>query len=306
VAAVADGRADFVEDYYDPVAFRQVRDVPLLRVGKPAVFGFAMLLYNMRPGQLFADQRLRQAIELCVDKPAIVAAATEGQAVPAYADVAPGTWAYDAALPEPVRDVTAAKQLIESAGWSLGSDGIYQNAGRRLAATIHTRSDAIERVKAAELISLETRDCGMDLTLAQGDFSGNLGQLHTWPNTGPGTDKPFDLYLLGWVNTFDPSSRLFDPGDISTEQNPYGSNIGGISDSRLTDILAKVRTIYDIDQRAALYRQYQEVLAEEQPALFLWHESRLDAAASALRTIDGPLDLNATRWYAFPERLVKD
>jgi ABC-type transport system substrate-binding protein len=303
--AVARDDADWLEDFYDPAAFRQLTDVPSVRIGHPANPYFASIVYNVRAGQLFSDVRLRQAVERCIDKPAAVAAATEGRGVPAYADVAPGTWPFDGALPKPERDVAAGKSLIESAGWTLGTDGVYQKDGKPLAATIYVRSDASDRLKMAQLISGEVRDCGIALTLSLSDFDGDLRKILQPPNTGPGTDRPFDLYLLIWGNGWDPLSHLFDPAATLTQQQD-GADFGGFSDPRVADLLARLQTTYDVDERADLYRQYQEILAEQQPALFLWHQARLDAASTGLRTTAGPLDLNLAHWYAFPERLVRD
>jgi ABC-type transport system substrate-binding protein len=302
--AVAHGQAHWLEDFYDAAAFRQLSDVPSLRFGHPANPFYAAMVYNVRPGQLFADLRLRQAVELCVNKPAAVAAATEGRGVPAYADVAPGTWAYDAKLPRPERDVQAARQLIESAGWTAGADGIYQKSGQPLAATIYVRTDATDRIKLAQLIRSEVRDCGMDLMPSQSAFDGGLRGIIQWPNFAPDTSKPFDLYLVIEGGGWDPLSHIFDPSAITTEAAPKGDNFGGFSDPRITDLLTRTQSTYDVNARADLYRQYQQVLAEQQPALFLWHQTRLDAAANGLRTIDGPLDLDLPHWFAFPERLV--
>jgi ABC-type transport system substrate-binding protein len=303
--AVARGADDWLEDFYDAAAFRQLVDLPSLRFGHPANPFYASIVYNSRSGQLFSDVRLRQAVSRCIEKPAAVAAATEGRGVPAYADVAPGTWAFDDALPKPTRDVGAGKALIEAAGWKLGADGVYAKAGNPLAATIYVRSDASDRLKMAQLISGEVRDCGINLSLSQSDFDGDLRGILQPPHLGPGTDAPFDMYLLIWGNGWDPLSHLFDPAAIPSADQP-GDNFGGYSNPQVGDLLSQVQSSYDIDTRAGFYRQYQEILADQQPALFLWHQARLDAASTGLRTIDGPLDLNLAHWFAFPERLVRD
>jgi ABC-type transport system substrate-binding protein len=304
--AVARGDAAWLEDYYDADAYRQLADLPSLQLGHPANPFFALIMYNSRPGRLFSDVRLRQAVALCVDKPAAVAAATDGRGVPAYADVAPGTWPYDLAIPKPARDIVAGKALIDSAGWTLGSNGIYQKDGRPLSATIYVRHDAPDRLKFAEIASLQARDCGMDLQLNQSDFGGGLRSILQWPNDAPESKQPFDLYLVITGGGWDPLTHLFASADASTKANPDGINFGGFADSRVDDLLHRIETTYDLDTRANLFRQYQDILADQQPALFLWHQARLDAAARGLRTVDGRLDLDLARWYAFPERMVLD
>jgi ABC-type transport system substrate-binding protein len=301
--AVATGQADWVE-LPQAAAFRAVRDLPTLRTGHRPAADFRMLRYNVRSGQLFSDQRLRRAVELCVDKPAAVAAATDGLGAPTYADVPPGTWPYDEQIPKPGRDVAAAKALIEAAGWTLGADGIYEKSGKRLAATIYVRHDAQDRVKFVEILGLQVRQCGMDLESSPGDFDPDLTSISTWPNDAPGTDRPFDLYFYGWGAGWDPLSDNFSSAAITTEAQESGDNFGGFSDPRIDDLLARMETTYDLAGRADLFRRYQKILAEQQPALFAWFTTRGEATAAGLRTINGPIDLDLPLWYAFPNRLV--
>jgi ABC-type transport system substrate-binding protein len=302
--AVARGDAAWLEDYYNADAYRQLKDLPSLRLGHPANPFYATIMYNVRTGQLFSDVRLRQALELCIDKPSIAAAATDGRGVPAYSEVAPGTWASDDQIPKPARDVPAATALVEAAGWARGSDGIYAKGGKRLAATIYVRHDASDRFKFAQNVALEARDCGMDLQPTQGDFGGGLRSILTWPNHAPDSEEPFDLYLVVFGGGWDPLTHVFASDAITTEANPNGVNFGGFSDPRLDELIRGLETTYDLNARADLFRQYQQIVTEEQPALFAWFQARLDAAAKGLRTVDGALDLDAPHWFAFPERLV--
>jgi peptide/nickel transport system substrate-binding protein len=224
--------------------------------------------------------------------------------LPAYGPVPPGIWTYDDRLAKPARDVAAAKGLIESSGWTRGRDGIYLKDGKPLAATIYLRTDQSERIKFAEILSRQVRDCGIDLKPSQSDFNGGLQGIFSWPNHAPDTDQPFDLYLITLIPGWEPVPDFFGSDQITTQANPDGANFGGFSDPRVDDLLHRIETTYSPDLRANLSRQLQEVLAEQQPALFAWHYSRAAAAAVGLRTLNGPLDLDSPRWYAFPERLV--
>jgi ABC-type transport system substrate-binding protein len=301
--AVAAGQADWVE-LSEATAFRALRELPTVRTGHRPDASYRMLRYNVRPGQLFADLRLRQAVEACLDKPAAVAAATDDLGVAAYADVPPGTWPYDGQIPRPGRDVAAARALIEAAGWAAGVDGIYQKGSNRLAATIYLRHDTQDRVKFVEILALQARQCGMDLQPSQGDFGSDLSSISEWPNHAPGTDRPFDLYFYGWAAGWDPLSDNFGSSGITTEAQGVGANFGGFSDPRIDDLLARMETTYGLAARADLFGQYQEILAQQQPALFAWFSTWGEATAAGIRTVDGPIDLDLPLWYASPERLV--
>jgi ABC-type transport system substrate-binding protein len=301
--AVAEGRADWVELLFGG-PFPGLTDQANVRTGKAPQPIYLSLTYNVRPGQLFSDVRLRRAMELCIDKPAIAAAATGGNYVTAYGEIPPGFWMYDAALPTPTRDVGAAKKEIEASGWQLGSDGVYQKAGRRLAAAIYVRTDDTERVKFAQILAIQVKACGIDIRVVQGDFGGRLGSLTTWPNTTPDTNKPFDLNLFGWISSWDAITPRFQSDQVTRRGHPDGLNSGGFSNPRVDSLFDELVSTYDIDRRTALFREYQELLAQEQPVLFAYHYVRLVAAARGLTGVDGPLDLNLPLWATRPERIV--
>ena len=68
------------------------RDV---RVAALPSLGYYSLLFNVRPGRLFADRALRRALQLCVDLPRDIDAATGGGGIAIYAPVLPGSWGDD-------------------------------------------------------------------------------------------------------------------------------------------------------------------------------------------------------------------
>jgi ABC-type transport system substrate-binding protein len=281
-------------------------------VATPPANGYIALFFNVRAGQLFAERSLRQALQLCIDLPRDVDAATAGSAKPVYGPVLPGSWADDPGLPKPLRDTAAAKQLIEGAGWTLGADDVYAKNGARLAADIVTRAGRADRIKMADLISRQARECGMelrsrpvpwdDIVLENGMFS--------YPFNIPGTSTPFDLYIGGWMLGADPASGL---GDYITsaitdaEHNDWFTftNIGGFSDPAYDRLVEAGKATYDQAERTRIYRAAQQELASQLPVIFLWNGwSAIDVVRTAVATVDGPLDLTAPNWAWQPERMV--
>ncbi len=272
---------------------------------------FAQLTFNVREGRLFSDVNLRRALQLCIDLPRDVDAATGGAGIPIYSSVMPGSWADDPDLPKPDRDVAAGKRLIEASGWTLGSDGVFARGKVRLAAEVAVRGDMAERVKMVDLIAAQARDCGMDLRSLplEGLWSGSTSpaaDLLTYPHHIPGTKTPFDLLLVQYNTGVDPadSLQLYTSSEVSDEEHPYGANMGGFSDPAFDRLLAEAGATYDQAGRASLYRQAQEELAAQLPALFLWNRPVTDAVRPTVATVDGPLDLTLPNWAWQPERLV--
>jgi ABC-type transport system substrate-binding protein len=279
-------------------------------VATPPMPGYIALFFNVRAGQLFAERSLRQALQLCIDLPRDVDAATAGNASPVYGPVLPGSWADDPSLPKPLRDTAAAKQLIEGAGWTLGSDGVYARGGVRLAADIVTRAGKDDRIKMADLISRQARDCGMDLTSRPVPWEDIFPALLTYPHTIPGTSTPFDLYIGGFALAADPANGLADYTTSAINDAEHSdwstyTNMTGFSDPAYDSMIEAGKATYDQAERTRIYRAAQEELASQLPVIFLWNGwSAVDVVRSAVVTVDGPLDLTAPNWAWQPERLV--
>jgi ABC-type transport system substrate-binding protein len=277
-----------------------------VRVARQPELGYYALQFDVRPGRLFADLALREALQLCIDLPRDVDAATGDAATPVYGPVTPGTWAYDSSLPRPARDTAAARRLIEGAGWTVGADGVYARDGERLAADIVVRGDAADRVKMTDLIVAQARDCGMDLRSRPTGWEELTEMLSAYPHDIPGTKTPFDLYLGGWMGNVDPNDALgtFVASAISDATHPDGNNYIGFTDPVIDRLVAAGKATYDQEARASLYRQAQQELAAQLPYLFLWAANGYDIVRSAVTTVDGPVDLTTPDWAWQPERLV--
>jgi ABC-type transport system substrate-binding protein len=287
-------------------AFRATAAAHGVRVATLPENGYYALQFNVRPGRLFADLALREALQLCIDLPRDVDAATGDAATPVYGPVTPGTWAYDSSLPRPARDTAAARRLIEGAGWKAGADGVYARDGERLAADIVVRGDAADRVKMTDLIVAQARDCGMDLRSRPTGWEELTEMLSAYPHDIPGTKTPFDLYLGGWMGNADPNDALgtFVASAISDATHPDGSNYVGFTDPVIDRLVAAGKATYDQEARASLYRQAQQELAAQLPYLFLWAANGYDIVRSAVTTVDGPVNLTTPDWAWQPERLV--
>jgi ABC-type transport system substrate-binding protein len=277
-----------------------------VRVATPPGWGYEALQFNVRPGRLFADVNLRNALQLCIDLPRDVDAASGGTGMPAYGPIAASSWAYDPTLPKPARDVTAARALIEASGWKLGADSIYVKNKVRLATDVMVRAENRPRIKMLDLISLQAKDCGMEIRSKPISSDQVVAVLNQYPHIVPGTGKPFDLYVGAWGGSKDPGDAfsIFASANISGAKTFGVNNYIGFSDPVLDRLLTAGMATYDQATRTSLYRQAQQEVAAQLPYLFLWEFGTYDVVRSAVSTVDGPLDLTTPNWGWQPQRLV--
>jgi ABC-type transport system substrate-binding protein len=265
------------------------------------------LHYNLRHGALFADARLREAMELCIDKEETVAAATREKFHPIESPVLPSSWAYNKDLEAPIRNVDAATQRLVEAGWKLGSDGVFAKDGRRLSAKVPVRKERPDRLMFLRLLEVQVRDCGMEIIPLPLDPD-PFGAVLYWPHLLPGTDQQWDLVFSGLINTGTPDPGINDPvflsSEVSTATNQDGENMAGYSNPEIDALLDKARSTYEIPARARLYREYQEILAKDRPMLFAWAPRLVEVRSSRLTSVDGPLPESSATWWWELEKLA--
>ncbi len=309
-AALKDGRLLLSELPW--AASRAIsQTLPGIRAGAYPENGYYFLAFNTREGRAFADVRLRQALALAVDQPALVRQATDGQGIPIASSAVPGSWASFVRPQTGTLDLDAARALLDDAGWTAGPDGVRQREGRPLEAQIFVRGDDQRRVAAAQRIAEAGRTIGISLTVQPADFASVIVSKYAPP-------YDFDLLLGSWSNgAGDPDYAdyaYYDPDDFAlfhSSQINQGvadtrpvRNIGGFRDAPYDNQAAAAHQLYDTQQRGAALRLAQERLDDQKPYLFLWADRTPVALSPTVATLDGPVDLNTPmylwnveRWY---------
>ena len=300
-AQIDQALADGALDWRGIPPWDQVPDpqsLPSHRLTASPFLIYRAIQYNVRPGRLFADRNLRQAMELCIDKERTVEAASD-RVVAIYSPILPGSWAYQPGLAK-ARDVAAARELIEASGWRMGTDGVYVLDGRRLAAEVVIRADFEDQISFLDRAALQVRECGIELTTRLAEFRDASRMLDTFPHLVPGSSQPFDAYLGGWGLGWDPDVfDFFHSSRATTKSRTGGANLNyiGFSNAEVDRLLEEGVATYDIEQRTQIYRQLQRVLAEEQPYLFVWAETQHEALDGDLTSAGAPLDFTSHHWW---------
>jgi peptide/nickel transport system substrate-binding protein len=147
---------------------------------------------------LLSKLPVREALAYAIDRAAVArlgesgyqqAANQTGIIVPTYQ-----LW-YDSTLPQPSYNPAKAEQVLTSAGYTKGSDGIYHDArGNRLSFTIKTISGYSDWDSSLQVITQELKSVGIAVTVQDEnsgpyttDLQGGHFQLAYAGSGGPGT-----------------------------------------------------------------------------------------------------------------------
>jgi ABC-type transport system substrate-binding protein len=263
-----------------------------LRSGYRPLKSQRVIVFNVRPGRVYADAAARRAFAMCLDRVALATSASGGRQIVARTPTAAGSWAMD----EPAssgRDPGGATALLEGAGWQRGADGIFARGGQRLSSSIAVRPSRPDLLAFADGAADQLAECGIELQVRELDLTGQLlvTQLQ-WPND-------FDTVLVARDLGDDPDRDVqpFESIRATSADNPADANPGGYSSQEADRFIQSGRELADLDARRAAYGQLADVLARDVPAWPVWYDTAFSALSSRVSGPGGPIDPTADRFW---------
>ena len=238
----------------------RARALPSLNLFSAHLAEYGLVFLNLASPDLpfFQEPEVRQALLYALDRQQIVDEALQGQAVVAHSPVIPGTWAYKEDIPHYEYAPERANGLLNNAEWvqRAADNGLRSKDGRLLSFTLLTSSEP-ERMQTAEMLAEQWAAIGITVTvetasplevrqaLERRDFEAILVHLSV-----PGDPDPYPF----WHQT----------------QIGSGQNYGGFEHRRMSEVIEQARVIVNPQRRKELYYDFQEVFAQEVPALLLY------------------------------------
>jgi len=251
---------------------------------------YTYLGFNLKDPR-FADKRVRQAFAHAINKQELIDGVLLGLGQIATGPLRPGTWAYTDKVKRYAYDPAKAKLLLAEAGWKdRNGDGILRNKeGQPFSFTIRTNQGNDERKKAAELIQQRLKEIGVQTDIQTIEWAAFLKEYIR--------QKRFEAIVLGWGTTSDPDQY---PIWHSSQNGAEQLNSVSYANPEVDALLEKGRATCHQSERVAVYHRIQEILADDQPYVFLYYPDSLWAVASRVRGIKpapAGIDYNFIDWF---------
>ncbi|MFC3228397.1 ABC transporter substrate-binding protein [Marinibaculum pumilum] len=248
VAEMLSGGVDLmVEVPPDAVAtFAADPDYRLYQAAGPHLW---FLILNLREGPL-ADPRVRRAVNLAIDRQALVRDVLQGTAEVATGAVpAAFAWAHDPDLPPWPHDPAAARRLLEEAG-AVGAElTFYVTRGG---------SGMLSPVAMAAAIQADLAAIGLQVRIESFEWNAYLARVNA------GLAGQADMAEMAWM-TNDPDTLPFLALRSDAVPDQGGFNSGYYDSAEADRLIAAARRTADREERAALYRQLQRQLRKDMP-----------------------------------------
>jgi peptide/nickel transport system substrate-binding protein len=246
LASLRSGDLQMIERV-SPTDLAEIRGDARLRVSGVAELGYQTIPLNVNNGprsKTLADARVRQAIDLAIDRETLVKAVFNNEYIPGNQWVSPASPYYTAKFPVRKRDLARARQLLREAGQP------------SLAFTLILPPER-DRQEAAQIIQAMLAEAGITVTLQTQE---NVTMLTN------GRKGDFEAYFTFWSGRPDPDGNVFSFNTCGGAQND-----GHYCNAELDGILGKARHVADPAERKKLYDQANEILMRDVPRLLLWH-----------------------------------
>jgi peptide/nickel transport system substrate-binding protein len=263
------GSADVESNLLTMDMVHALRNQPNLRVvtGRGARVDY--LNFNVQD-QALRDPRVRQAIALAIDKPALIAALWRNQAHPADTLLPPNHWAAapSSALAQYPHNIPRALQLLDAAGLHPDRNGV------RLRLTLKTSTDETTRLEA-QAMQAQLHDAGIVLTLRSTEFGTFYSDI---------TKGAFQLYILRWIGSNE-DPYIFDYVYATAMFPPKGANRGRYSNPRIDALLQAASTETSDTTRRNDYLQIQQILASDLPTHPHWYPDNVVVHSTRLTNL---------------------
>ena len=260
LAALEKGDVDALP-YLDPADVAKLKANDKLNVySAPDYLRYAVLFLNSST-PIFKDKSVRQAVAYAINKDRIVQTVMDGQALPGKGPISPGSWAFDPKANSYSYDPKKAEELLDSAGWHRSSsNGVRKKDGQTLSFVILT-NDNKRRIKAGEMVAEDLRAVGFKTEVQALPWADLLKDYMS--------NRTFIAAIAEqWLLTADPD--LYSLWDSSQIGNG-GFNFSGLNNARVDQLLEEGRRRVDKNQRIALYSEFQQIWADEAPAVILYY-----------------------------------
>jgi len=284
LAQIEAGEVDTIE--VTPADIEAVEDIPGVHIWEYADLGYQYMGINTKR-EPFDDKRVRHAITHAIDKVAIVDKLLMGHGTVMYSHMPPTSWAYTTDIPQFEYSPEKAKELLAEAGWTdVDNDGILEKGDKEFKVTLLYPVGNKVREQSAPVIQQYLKDVGIDCQLEMMEFATLVPRIFD--------ERDFDLYLMGWSLSVDP-----DPQGIwhSSQAKPGGWNPCGFVSQESDDLMNKACTTFNMDERKKYYAEWQRLIADAAPYVFLYSMNNIYAVNDRLKEFKpGPQDRGWNCW----------
>jgi peptide/nickel transport system substrate-binding protein len=299
------GDADMFEQLRPEQLARLKNDTTRRPVRYPT-FQYSYFMFNFvdpkqpaKPHPIFSERAVRRALSMAVDRRAMLHNVFDTLGQPLYGPFPHSISVADTTVPQLQYDTTKARALLDSAGWTLGADGVRSKNGRRLEFAISTPSSSATRHQYAVLLQDAFRRIGAAAKIDETDAASTNAKLNS---------HGFDALLVNFAT--DPSVGGFKQSWSTAGMSKDGANYAAYSNPVVDALLDSATASFDPARTKSYARRAFETIIEDAPAVWLYEPPTVMGVDKRIHTAnmraDGYWSGLADWWIPAAQRSARD
>ena len=239
---------------------KDVRADSRIKLSTALELGYLGLTININndknKGPLSQSEKVRQALDLSIDREAINQVVFNGEFTPGNQWVSPEHPYYQKAFPIQKRDIAKAKALLKESGAALPVSVDFMVP------------KGPENEAVAQVLQSMAAEAGFDLKIRLIEFATSFKQAQA---------GEFQIFQIGWSGRIDPDGNSYVFLHTKAPQND-----GGYSNPEADKALEDARLITDPAKRKAIYEKLTRIVLKDEPLIYLYHRKLLIAHTTKL------------------------
>jgi len=259
LANLKSGALDLIERVL-ATDIKDVRSDPRLVLSTAPELGYQGLTINIandkNKGALSQSEKVRQALDLSIDREALNQVVFNGEFTPGNQWVSPQHPYYQQAFPVQKRDVEKARTLLKEAGVPLPIPVDFMVP------------QGAEEQAVAQVLQSMAAEAGFDLKIRVIEFATSFKQAQA---------GEFQIFQIPWSGRIDPDGNSYVFLHTKAPQND-----GGYSNPEADKAMEDARLVSDPAQRKAIYEKMTKVVLNDEPIIYIYHRKLLIAHTAKL------------------------
>jgi peptide/nickel transport system substrate-binding protein len=212
---------------------------------------------------LVSDVRVREAIRYAIDRRSLVAKVVRGYGIIQESTVSPNV-PIAPTIPFVDYDPAKARQLLDSAGWRVGADGIRVKNGQRLSLQFpyYTGSSAADAT--VEFLREELKAVGIEIQTRQ--YAPAM-YFAAYQDNGIVYGGKWDMTMFAWQT--DPIGEISNIWECD-QIPPNGQNVTRFCNKQLDTLLEQFKLTYNTEAHRKILEQEEKIIAANAASIVLY------------------------------------
>jgi peptide/nickel transport system substrate-binding protein len=249
------------------------------------------IFFNQKNNELLKDKNIREALTYAINKKVLIEDVLQSQGKAIDGPLPEGFLGYNPDLKKYENDQQKALEILTNNGWAL--DGEYLKKKDQELKIVLTTVEQAEYIKIADLLKEFWNSIGVNVEV----------QIIAKEKIEKDIIMPRNYQALLYGEVIGNDSDLY-PFWHSSQKDYPGANLSGYVNGKTDQLLEEARLTADPQVRDQKYKEFQNILIDDLPAIFLYSPTYTYPLSNKIKNVNikmisVPSDRfnNITDWY---------